>query len=221
MTRDAAPGSSNGAMNGGMRPGFFGSGLFRFIGRKRVPFTLLIMGATLPDIFFGKAHPLSLFKASGNAIISWVLIALGVAIRLWAAGNLRKNEIITTEGIYSMVRHPLYLGTSLVYLAYLISFGDLYLGLILYFVMMAAIYYPRMIQEEEALAERFPLLVKRYMGIPRIVPNPLRLPEALRTDRFSWDMALKNHGLVSLWSFAAVPVALFILDTLRDFLIGH
>ena len=44
----------------------------------------------------------------------WVglaLLAAGQAVRLWAAGHLRKNEVLTVTGPYAYVKNPLYLGT--------------------------------------------------------------------------------------------------------------
>lgn len=42
------------------------------------------------------------------------LVALGEALRLWAAGHLYKTRELVTSGPYARVRHPLYLGTLLV-----------------------------------------------------------------------------------------------------------
>src|SRR5690348_14098960 len=43
-----------------------------------------------------------------------VLILSGLAVRSWAAGTLRKGKDLTTDGIYHLCRHPLYLGSILI-----------------------------------------------------------------------------------------------------------
>ena len=46
----------------------------------------------------------------------WAGLALalpGEALRLWAAGHIEKGREITRSGPYRFVRHPLYLGSTL------------------------------------------------------------------------------------------------------------
>lgn len=42
-----------------------------------------------------------------------VLAALGIAVRVWGCGHLRKNQAVVTSGPYAHVKNPLYLGTFL------------------------------------------------------------------------------------------------------------
>jgi protein-S-isoprenylcysteine O-methyltransferase Ste14 len=39
-----------------------------------------------------------------------VLVVVGVLVRSWAAGHVRKDEVLETHGPYAFVRHPQYLG---------------------------------------------------------------------------------------------------------------
>jgi protein-S-isoprenylcysteine O-methyltransferase Ste14 len=57
-------------------------------------------------VSFADPRPLSFYFISGC-----VLIFLGEATRLWAAGHLNKNEVLTTTGPYAYVKNPLYIGT--------------------------------------------------------------------------------------------------------------
>lgn len=43
-----------------------------------------------------------------------VVAALGETVRLWAAGHIAKGREITRSGPYRFVRHPLYVGSSLI-----------------------------------------------------------------------------------------------------------
>jgi protein-S-isoprenylcysteine O-methyltransferase Ste14 len=107
---------------------------FKWIGRKRGEAGAAIAAMALVDIVWGKAEPIDLLEPSLSAFftLSWLLLLTGVAIRIWAAGNLEKNREITTAAIYRMVRHPLYLATWLMYLAYFLAFGDALLGVLLF-----------------------------------------------------------------------------------------
>jgi len=59
---------------------------------------------------------------------SWTSLAMaaplalaGECIRTWAAGHLEKGRGITTSGPYRWVRHPLYLGSSLMAVAFCVA----------------------------------------------------------------------------------------------------
>lgn len=43
-----------------------------------------------------------------------VVASIGELIRLWAAGHIEKGREITRSGPYRFVRHPLYLGSSII-----------------------------------------------------------------------------------------------------------
>jgi protein-S-isoprenylcysteine O-methyltransferase Ste14 len=47
--------------------------------------------------------------------IGFVLVALGEAVRFWAAGHLRKTVELITSGPYRYTRNPLYLGRLLIF----------------------------------------------------------------------------------------------------------
>ncbi|HTO68398.1 MAG TPA: isoprenylcysteine carboxylmethyltransferase family protein [Myxococcota bacterium] len=47
-------------------------------------------------------------------------IALGEGLRLWATGHLHKNDSLTVTGPYAYLRHPLYLGTLLIGMGFLV-----------------------------------------------------------------------------------------------------
>ena len=41
------------------------------------------------------------------------VLILGQVLRGWAVGYIHKDKVLSTEGPYSLCRHPLYLGTFL------------------------------------------------------------------------------------------------------------
>src|SRR6266700_3810098 len=48
------------------------------------------------------------------ALSSTVIVATGEMLRIWAAGHLQKERILTTGGPYRFIRNPLYLGSFLI-----------------------------------------------------------------------------------------------------------
>lgn len=156
-------------------------------------------------------HP----RMSAEFLVPWLLMIVGVGVRIWGAGNLRKNQEITSTGIYRMVRHPLYVGSLAMFLALFVTVGDPLWGGILFLAMVVLVYYPTMMDEEAYLEGKFPEQTVAYAPLPRLIPSLRRLPEALRTDRFTLAAARSNLGLRSLGFLVALPVLLELLRLLK------
>lgn len=187
--------------------------LIRWIHKRRPILTaVLVLAAPIHTLVTG-ARPTDLLDPRADAIfvIPWILMPLGAAIRIWGSGNLRKNEEITSTGIYAMVGHPLYTGSLAFFLAYFMTVGDLAIGLVLFSALLVLVYYPTMFGEEEFLALKFPAEAAARSRVPRLIPTPTRLSEAMRTDRFSLRAARQNLGLRSLGFLVLLPVFLKLL----------
>ncbi len=200
--------------------------IFRWIGRKRGEVTVLIALVFLSiDLLWLKERPMDLFSFQPRFkfFLCWALLIAGVWLRIWAAGNLRKNEEITMTGIYAMMRHPLYVGTPLIYFSFLLAAGNPWVALAAFISMMLVVYYPRALHEEETLARSFPDKFAEYKKIPRFIPNLRQLPQALKSDRFFLKKSYENLGLRSLWALVIVPLLLklIIYLQLKGFLPGR
>lgn len=186
------------------------------IRHKRVLLTaIFVLGALIPTAL--GAEPVDLLDPEWSVrfVLPWVAMLAGVGVRIWGSGNLRKNQEITDTGIYRIVRHPLYLGSLLVLLAYFISVGNPWIGAALFIALVVLVFYPTMLHEEANLASRYPDQVDAYGRLPRLLPNPLRVPEALRTDRFSLHAARRNLGLRTLWFLLVIPLFTHLLIWLQ------
>ncbi len=77
-----------------------------------------------------------------------VLIGVGMLIRLWASGFVKKDKQLAMEGPYSLVRHPLYVGNLL------IGFGFCFASGLVWsfpaFVAVLVLFYPPAIRMEDA-----------------------------------------------------------------------
>jgi uncharacterized membrane protein len=155
--------------------------------------------------------------ASPYWFLPWMLAVAGAGARIWGAGNLAKNQEVTRTGIYRMVRHPLYLGNCLISLAFLITLDGLLVGSLLFLCVLLFLHYPPMLQEEARLAQEFPQQLEAMKGTPRLLPNVLRIREALATDCFSLQRVHRNYGLRGLWGPILLPVAAEALILLRSY----
>jgi protein-S-isoprenylcysteine O-methyltransferase Ste14 len=187
--------------------------LFGFIRYWRVLLTAIFSVLVLLLALLGDTPPARLLepRASLLFVLPWLLMVGGVAVRLWGSGNLRKNQEVTRTGIYQMVRHPLYLGSLAVFLAFFITVGSPLVGAGLFLAMVLLVYYPTMLHEEEVLRRDFPDQIGGYEHLPRLIPNVFRLREAVRTDRFTLRFALGNLGLRSLGFLVLLPAFLELL----------
>jgi protein-S-isoprenylcysteine O-methyltransferase Ste14 len=87
--------------------------------------------------------------------IGSVPVAIGVAVRTWAAGHLVKNARFGVSGPYAHLRHPLYLGTFLIAsgLALMLAGWTANLVLIAVFAWFFLYYFPRKERIESARLE--------------------------------------------------------------------
>ena len=135
-----------------------------WIQRWRVPLGFLCAAAFL---VFAKPRPLTL-------VLGVLVSIVGLAIRAWAAGHIRKNETLARSGPYAFTRNPLYLGSFILGLGFTIGAGRLVLGII-FAALFLGIYLPVMRVESRTLAEMFPDDYRQYaphvpLFFPRLTP---------------------------------------------------
>lgn len=144
-------------------------------------------------------------------VVSLAVGLLGLMVRILTVGYTPKNtsgrnteegqvaDSINTTGMYSLVRHPLYVGNFLMWLApCLLSMQPWF---ILLFVALYWLYYERiMFAEEQFLAGKFGDAYRLWAAdVPPFVPEKLhfRTPEL----SFSWRKVLRQekNGLFALF----------------------
>ncbi|HEV7746165.1 MAG TPA: isoprenylcysteine carboxylmethyltransferase family protein [Pyrinomonadaceae bacterium] len=135
-----------------------------WIQRWRVP-----LGFVCAALFILFARPRPITLAVG-APISF----LGLLLRAWGSGHLRKNDALATSGPYAFTRNPLYLGSFIMGLGFTIASGRWWLGL-LFVALFLGIYLPVMRVESATLAELFGERFRAYASavpvfLPRITP---------------------------------------------------
>ncbi|MGQ9646383.1 MAG: methyltransferase family protein [Thermodesulfobacteriota bacterium] len=83
---------------------------------RRIP---IFLGAILL-LVFARPEPVGM-------VVGMILIVMGEAIRIWAAGHLQKNESLTVTGPYAYVKNPLYIGTILITAGFCIFADNIYI----------------------------------------------------------------------------------------------
>lgn len=159
--------------------------------KHRVKIARVIWIALILFLFVYKRIPVMPLDSTFG-ILGILVTLLGVTVRSLSAGALRKNEVLATEGIYAIVRNPLYLGSLLMIVGVNIIVAHWLVALVSTFLFIIT-YVPTILNEERGLlhayGEEWIAYTKRT---PRLFPNPLKLGE-LANHRWSAQQWYKNH----------------------------
>lgn len=138
-----------------------GNKLFRF--RGQIPLILFIL--SVPAIYFSdyshyfESENCRLILLITSAVISFVgqvirAIAIGTSNKHTSGRNTKEQvaEALNTTGIYSTLRHPLYLGNYFMWIGIVIYVGNIYFFLVV--SLLFWLYYERIMFAEERFLER-------------------------------------------------------------------
>jgi protein-S-isoprenylcysteine O-methyltransferase Ste14 len=155
---------------------------------RRIP---LYIGACLLVVF---AHP----NPTGT-VIGILLIAMGEAIRIWAAGHLQKNEALTVTGPYAYVKNPLYIGSVLISSGFCILADNVYLLAALMFAFcFHYIPYKKKVEGDRLrriFGERFDDYDEK---VPEYIPRLTRYSDERVRWRFSCFIKNSEEGIFLL-----------------------
>jgi protein-S-isoprenylcysteine O-methyltransferase Ste14 len=125
-----------------------------------------------------------------SIVIGSCVAAAGLCIRALASGHVEKNEVLATSGPYAHTRNPLYLGSIILAIGFLIAARSWWLHLIAA-VIVVVIYVPVIRSEEAFLRQRFPEFEDYAAQVPRLFPR-LRAYQR-RPGSFSWHLYWKHR----------------------------
>jgi len=162
--------------------------------RIRVP-----VGFVFAAFYLLLARPSWVCLAAGGAIV-----VIGVALRAYASGHLRKASELTTSGPYAYTRNPLYLGSLIIAAGFALAARSLWIAVALV-VIFLAIYLPVMGFEEQFLRSQFPGFDEYAQRVPRLLP---RLSRAGVRGEFSFDLYRKHREYNAALGAAAVLAVL-------------
>lgn len=141
-----------------------------------------------------------------------IVVAIGVAVRSWAAGHLRRDAVLTVSGPYAHLRHPLYLGTLIILIGFAVAGSSLWLAAVLaaYFLLL---FLPTIRQEERdryaggryaAYAAQVPALW------PRLRPARLEAETGAAPASFDFALYLRNREWRGALGCAAILLLLWL-----------
>ena len=159
------------------------------LARQRVP-----LGFACAALAFWFARP-----TIDSIFVGMSIAAIGELLRIWAAGHIEKGREITRSGPYRIVRHPLYLGSVIMGVGFIVaarswlagSLVALYLGLTMWAAMRT---------EEATLDARFDGAYAAYRDGRGDAPQ----------RRFSLDRAIANREYRAVAGFIA-SIGLLVL----------
>lgn len=155
----------------------------KFVQRFRVT-----AGFALAPLLLVAARP-TRFSLTVGAVIA----VIGLTIRAWASGYLKKNQELAVTGPYAHTRNPLYLGTFILGAGVAIGSGSWWFT-ILFVALYLLIYVPVMSAEADTMRHLFPDDYEDYSReVPLFLPRltAYRKPgEELSGDRMNFDLSL-------------------------------
>lgn len=128
--------------------------------RSRVP-----LGFLFAAIYLWFAKPTGLSLTVG----AFIAIA-GIIVRAIASGHIRKNAQLAITGPYAYTRNPLYLGSIIIAIGFIIAARNVWIGLAS-LAMFAFIYLPVIRAEENYLRSTFPGFEDYASNVPRFFPR--------------------------------------------------
>ena len=132
-----------------------------------------------------------------------VIAACGEILRIWAAGHLEKSREVTSSGPYRYMRHPLYVGSTLIGIGLAIAATNLAVAVVIGVYLGLTLNAARR-SEEAHLREKFGDAYDAY------AENRVE-PEA---RPFSWARAIRNrehHAVAGLIAgFAALALKIVV-----------
>jgi protein-S-isoprenylcysteine O-methyltransferase Ste14 len=194
-----------------------GSWLFRY--RSYLPLLILpiFMLCLQSSAYLGRSHALNecwqvlcLLVSFAGLVIRVMIV--GRALYGTSGRNTREQvaQSLTTTGMYSLVRHPLYLANYLILIGFALSLHIWWLALLT--TCIYGLYYERIMLAEEAfLRQRFGRQFEAWAAVtPAIIPRlrgwkPSPVP-------FSWRTVLQREYN----AFFLIVAVFFLLDFLGD-----
>lgn len=136
----------------------------RLLQRVRVPLGFVFAGLL---VVFSRPNVISM-------TVGGVLVLIGLAIRSWAAGHIRKARVLAVSGPYAYTRNPLYLGSAFLGAGFAVAAGVWWLVLF-FLVLYLSIYLPVMRVEETDIGNIFGAEYDEYKAnvplfLPRLTP---------------------------------------------------
>ena len=184
-------------------PPTFANRLHVLLIERRVAISMALLALLVViDVVVLRIRPHDVLNlADGFTAVGIGLVLLGLLMRSWAAGMLRKDKRLITAGPYGIVRNPLYVGSFLMMAGFCTLIGHWLTGLLVA-VPMSLMYWLAVRDEELILARFFPNEWPAYAArVPRFFPR-FGWP-----DWHGWSLTQwRNNHEFKAWLGAAIAL---------------
>ena len=153
-----------------------------FFFRYRGQFPILLFVLSIPFIYLTDYNNISEQNQKNILLLAVMLSSVGFLIRFYTIGTTPSGtsgrntqnqiaDILNSTGMYSMVRHPLYLGNYIIWLGIAISTFNIFFVIIM--SLLFWIYYERiMFAEEDFLENKFGhVFISWSNSLPAFIPS--------------------------------------------------
>ncbi len=175
--------------------------LLDFMVKKRIAISFLFVGLFL--VFSRPIRP---------AILLGLVVAVaGESLRTWASGYISKGKVLATQGPYSYMRNPLYLGSFVMGLGVCLM-GRSIIFMLAYLLVFSIVYSRLILKEEEKVGRLFGEKYLAYKArVPRFIPRFTTRRKV--KGSFDWTQVLRHkeyHAWLGLFS-----ITIFLLFKVR------
>jgi protein-S-isoprenylcysteine O-methyltransferase Ste14 len=139
-----------------------------------------------------------------SLVVGMSIAACGEAIRIWAAGHLRKSREVTVSGPYRWVAHPLYVGSSVMGVGLAIASASVPVAVLIVIYLVATL--TAAIKSEEAFLRR--TFGDQYELYRSGVAAKRRERTTASQRRFSLEQAIANREYRALAGLGIVILLL-------------
>ena len=160
--------------------------------------------------------PFYLYASPSTGLIGWGagVGACGLALRVWAAGSIRKDRELATSGPYAHTRNPLYLGSFLLGVGVTVA-GGRWVFAVAFLAFFFVVYRATVLREAAVLEERFGERYRAYRAqVPAVLPRITAYREAASDSPVGFSRAryFRNREwealLGAIAAFAALALKL-------------
>ncbi|HXB20581.1 MAG TPA: isoprenylcysteine carboxylmethyltransferase family protein [Candidatus Solibacter sp.] len=178
----------------------------RIATRSRVPLGFLFAAAYL---WFARPTWISM-------VIGGMVVVIGLGIRAAASGHIRKNAQLATTGPYAYTRNPLYLGSIVMAMGFILAARGVWIG-VGALAMFLFIYIPVIQAEEAYLRSAFPEYLEYSAQVPRFWPRvtPYRAGANDGSPAFSRELYMRHREYNAMLGSALILGALVLKMLLK------
>ena len=175
------------------------------LGKLRLAFNYLMALAAIYSV----SH-------TGKALLApaLLIVALGMLIRVSAAGHIVKKSELSKGGPYAYTRNPLYVGSLFVGIGTYLFIRDWWL--LAFFLVGFGLFYGGAIAREETyLFNRYGREFEQYKSeVPILFPQ-IRCSISVRDSQFSWIRVIRNDEHIAAGSTVLVLAIISLIACLR------